>query len=673
MRRSLLCLPLFLLGTAGAPGQIVLHYSEQGEARFREAVAVYDAGQYADAATRFDKWIHDFPAGHRLTAAIVMKGKALLYSGQNLEAAKTMKLFIANYPESAYLPDAELALGIVYRRIDRYVEALDNFLSAFRRLTPASPPRLEAEIRREIDSTVDARLDLEAVRAMLSRSTDRRERAYFWMKVAEMESARENTVGAGIALDSLTNGYPFEPYAGRIAELRDRVAARSMVKIGALLPLMSNGDPSAVKEVGNDIFDGILLAIEEYGRSDQIRVAVSLESRDTRRDTSLTRKGAEDLCDDKDIIGILGPVFSTTVSSAAGVVNAKGVSMISPTANANGLAASGRFVFQANPDYDARGRAMARYAVTQRGMRTFGVLAPSDAYGKFLAEGFMREVNLLGARIVAYAWYEHGAADLKPQLASIRRVAMLASAEPQIAFGGKLKQSAILKLVNRGISIRRIDSLMRAGATVSAASLLGEHGREILDSLAIPFVFDESHIDSLEYPVEGIDAMYLPVAKPEEIGVVSSQVTYFNFKSQILGSGEWNSIAELNANRRYTTGALFETDSDVDTAGGKYDRFVASFVARFKRRPTKNVLFGYDAANVMLDCIRRGATTREALQRSLSQMQEYQGIHAKIGFAGDRVNSWLTILQFANDEIRRVSEVNAEVPAEGENRDGGIH
>jgi ABC-type branched-subunit amino acid transport system substrate-binding protein len=672
MRRFVNVVAMCLLAAPAGWAQTRFLYSEQCDARFREAVAVYDAGQYADAAVRFDRLLADFPSGHRVTAAMVMKGKALLRSGQNLEAARTARAFLSRYPESRYLPDVELTLGIVYRRIDRHVEALDNLLAAFRALPPAAPQRLSRDILAQLDSTVDEHLDREALRSLLSRSTSARERAFLWMKIAEKESGLENAVGAGIALDSLTSGYPSAQYHERIAMLRGRVAARSAVKIGVLLPLMTNGDPSAVKDVGNEVFDGILYAVDAYGRDENLRVAVSVVSRDTKRDAAEAKKGAEELCADRDVVGILGPVFSTTVQSAAAVANMRSVPLISPTANGNGLAGIGSYIFQANPDYEMRGRAMARYAVERKGYRSLAVLAPSDAYGKFLAEGFLREAIRLGAKIVSAQWYDHGASDLKQQLAEIRKKGMLAGAEPRIPFGGRMKQTSILKLSNYGIPLKRIDSLMRVGSTVSGRWLLGDHAREVLDSLAIPVTYDESRVDSLEYPVESIDAIYIPIGKAEEIGMVSSQVVYYNLKTQILGSGEWNSLSELNANRRYADGVIFDSDTHVDTTGGRYDRFVAGFAARFKHRPSKNALFGYDAAGVMLDCLRKGATTREALQRALAGVTAYQGEHAKIGFLSGRVNCWLSIMQFSGDEVRHIEELCAGGSPAGEgNARGG--
>ncbi|HXX62161.1 MAG TPA: hypothetical protein VEO56_00065, partial [Bacteroidota bacterium] len=184
-------------------------------------------------------------------------------------------------------------------------------------------------------------------------------------------------------------------------------------------------------------------------------------------------------------------------------------------------------------------------------------------------------------------------------------------------------------------------------------------------SLMIPLVYDESHVDSLEYPVEAIDALYAPISGAEEIGIISSQVVYFNFKTQLLGSGEWNSFAELNANRRYTDGVIFESDTFIDTSSGPYPTFAAGFAERFKKAPTKNTLFGYDTADLVLSLIVGGATTRDALDRALAAVRDFHGVHSLITLGADRVNSWLTILKYDQDEIQMIERVNAESESDG--------
>jgi len=187
--------------------------------------------------------------------------------------------------------------------------------------------------------------------------------------------------------------------------------------------------------------------------------------------------------------------------------------------------------------------------------------------------------------------------------------------------------------------------------------LLGPDAGARADSLGIGTVPDDSKVDSLEYPVTSVQGIYAPISTPDDIGVISSQIVYFNFQTQILGSGEWNKFSELNANRRYCNGVVFESEAFIDSTTLAYSEFANGFAARFKKRPTRNTLFGYDSADLMFGLVRDGAMTREALTRALSMVLDYRGLHARIGFSAGRVNSWLPIMQYVADGILMVDEL----------------
>ena len=89
--RSVMCFTGLLIASFRAGGQVRLEYSQKNEALFRDAVARYDSGFSREAVVRFDRCITEFPTGHRITAAYVMKGKALYRLGESLDAAKTLK------------------------------------------------------------------------------------------------------------------------------------------------------------------------------------------------------------------------------------------------------------------------------------------------------------------------------------------------------------------------------------------------------------------------------------------------------------------------------------------------------------------------------------------------------------------------------------------------------
>ena len=650
----------FSISAAVVYGQQSLEYSERAELVFRQGLEEFSAARFNEAATSFDSVIRQFPFNQRTTASYIMKAKALFKLNENLGAARTLNVFLSEYPTSNYVADAEFTLGLVHLRIRRYDDAVQSMINAWRK-TPRTlrSRRLENDILAALDGIIDAHIGIEAIKQLVRESGSLRERAFFWLKIGEKEVAEGRLTNAAIALDTLTYHYPGQ-YAERAAALRARLERRSSVKLGALLPLMKDSNPSPTKEVGTEIYEGVMFALDEYLRDPSTRVKVTLVTRDTERDPLVATRGTEELTSDEEIIGIIGPVFSNTASASVGLANARGVPLVTPTANSNGIAAVGRFIFQANPDYETRGRAMARYAVNQKNLRRLAILAPIDTYAKFMAEAFGSEVLRLGAELLGTEWYERGTSDFKIQLGNLRRAGMLRVSEPVLSFEGKINQKDIAKLVQLGVSLRTIDSLISGSYVVDAKTLLGPEARQKIDSLGISVLYSDPKIDSLKYPVLGIDGFYVPISAPEEIGVVSSQLVYFNFKTELLGSGEWNDFSNLNANKRYCDGVIFESDNFVHSDDPSYVDFFNRFYSHFNKRPTKNTLYGYDIAKLILSLINEGASSRDALQRALVEVRDYKGYHSRIGFLQKRVNPWLQILQYKSDKIQLIDELMVE-------------
>ena len=264
---------------------------------------------------------------------------------------------------------------------------------------------------------------------------------------------------------------------------------------------------------------------------------------------------------------------------------------------------------------------MAQYAIRNRGFKRLAVLAPSDSYGRFLAQAFADEVKRLGGRVIATEWYERKASDLQKQLRAIRRAGLHAGADPLISFGGKKRLGELMKLAGLGVPVKTLDSLMAKGATVSVAALVGPDAAPKLDSLGISVVYNDIYLDSLDIPVTSIDGLYLPIGTPEEIGVVTSQVVYFNLHAQLLGTrgmefprGTGCEPPVLQRDRVRIGFVCGQRGHRVQESG------VRHIVAAMKRAPTKHTLYGYDAAGLVLSLLRAGSTTRAGLRRSLAEV-----------------------------------------------------
>ena len=660
--RTCVIIILFLVGmTVSLHAQGSVEYSVGSESLFQDGVTLFEMQKYQEAIQVFDSLLQDYPKSHRITATRVMKAKALLMMNEILAAAQTVKSFLAMYPSSGYVADAECTLGLINYRLQRYDDAMRSFVSAWRKASiPPRSERLLREIMDAMDATIDGHLQPAAVQRLLSETLHRPERAYFWLKLGQKEAARGNITGAAIAVDTLTLHYPENEYSDQLAALRQQIERRGAVKLGALLPLMQNAGSSLARQIGTEIYEGIQFAVEENAQQAEARVQVTLEVRDTERDPLVAMRGAQELTADDNVLAIIGPVFSNTTAAVTSLTNRRGIPLITPTANSNGIAGAGIYVFQANPDYDERGRAMARYAVGTRGFQTFAILAPSEGVGRSMADAFVDETTRLGGKIVATEWYQRGATDLQEQLSNIRKAGVREATDPLISFSGKLNRSDIMKLVQLGVPIKKIDSLVEKTASVQASALLGPRAKQMIDSLGIHALYSTSTADSLAYALSTIDAIYVPISSSDEIGVVSAQLVYYNLRSQVLGGGEWNDLAELNAQRRYCSDVIFESDSYLDDHSQLYTGFVNRFSERYNKSPTKFTLYGYDTAELIIRLIQSGGTSRESLLQGLTDTREYQGLHSKIGFVPKRVNPWVYILQYKGEGIEKIAEVNVQ-------------
>lgn len=660
MDRTGLLAVLTLASVAIAAAQPAPIAPAQAEEVFRRGVAEFTSGEFTAAAATFDALLTSGAAGERETAALIMRAKALLFLDDNMETARVVRRLLTDHPASRYVADAHFILGTIFQRIGRREDALAELTTAWETMPQPEPPRLAEDIIGAMDSLTSSGISrLRLASTAMATSSDEC-RAFLRLKIAENEAAAENMLAARQALDTLLSLFPARTAHPRVAALRNRIAERSDVHLGVLLPLMQNGDPSAAREIAHDVHDGIRFAVDAFSADPETRVRVTLVPFDTERDPATAERGVRQLAADPKLVAIIGPVFSSSTVSAARAAEAAGVPLISPTANANGIAGTGPNIFQANPDYAMRGKAMARYAVEVRGFRRLAVLAPSDSYGRFLAQAFTDEAERLGARVIAAEWYERKTSDLKKQLRTIRRAGLHAGADPMISFGGKKKLGELMKLAGLGVPVRTLDSLMHRGAMVSATALVGPDAAARLDSIGISVVYDDLYLDSLDVPVTAIEGLYLPVSTPEEIGVVTSQVVYFNIRAQLLGSGEWNTLEELDANRRYCSGVVFESDSYADSVLAANRSFIAGYTAAMKKAPSRHAFYGYDTASLVLERLRQGSTTRGGLRRALAETTAFQGLHARIGFSPGRVNMWLPILQFDGRTITGIHEIKAE-------------
>ncbi len=631
-------------------------FSKQAEDEFNIGLSLYKKAEYNSAAAVFEKVAKGFAPNQRTTAAFVMKGKSELYADNLPAADKTLRAFLAEHSSSTYTPDAYYTLGIVNLKNGDNEKACASLLDALRSGEKyASPRTLKDGILTALDATIDEHASVQTVRRLIDAARHPVEEEYLLIKLSEKEIATGNRNAARAALESIRRKFPRTTFEARVLTAERRLSEPTVLKLGLLLPLSQQDENRSAreKEIGEGLREGIETAHAEL----MGKVAVVLDARSSVPDPVA---GAHQLAEDASTVAIIGPAFSAEAQAVTAVATQHRIPLITPTANANGIAAASEFMFQANPDIETRAKVIAQYAVKTLKLKRLAILGANEQSSKLLAESFTKEVERLGGEVVATEWYARGATNLLKQLTSLRRKGNAAASDPFIAFNESITKLEFAKLVKLGISKKLLDTLKAQRSVVNMTEVLGEDAKEKLTMQQIRYSNGDPRIDSVQRIVSAVQGIYCPIASASEISVISSQLAFYGISTKILGSGEWNNPGELNASRRYTRGVYFETDYAVDPKSSAYASFAARYMQRYNKVPSKYAILGYDTAKLILSLIQQGATTRDHLRTALLRVNGVEGLHTKFSFDKRRVNSWLHLFQFTKDGLIRAAEISVE-------------
>jgi len=628
-------------------------FKPDAERVFVNAMKSFRAGQFDTAAILFTRIMKNYPRSHRTTGAFVMGAKSFYELKEYRESIQLLKNMMDLYPQSTYIDDAHYTLALSYFRTGRYEDATSE---CFATLQKSKEKQLLVRTENLVELLTTSYLTLPELQRLQLDAKGDDINSLLSLRIAEKLLQTGDIAAAGEILHRIASLPSKNKYVPQALVLLKQMENRGM-KIGVALPLMLKAESPATRALGVEFLEGIQLAIDEYNT--KVSFKINLEVRDTERDPSKAARQVADLCSDEKISAIIGPISSNEVFSSAGIANERGVPLITPTATANGLAAIGRFIFQANPDYDIRGRDAAAFAYHTLGARTFAVLAPTDPVGKQLAESFIAEVQLLGGELIDVQWYASGSMDLRTELTSMRRKALVDLEVPTINFSSKMRQSDLNKIMKVGVDQHILDSLVERELTAPVTLIFGIRGKLIADSLKIPTHLEHFHYDSLGLPVHSIDAVFVPISSSEEIPVVSSQIKYFNIQTQILGTEDWNDLGALDQNRQYTDGVIFFVDSYPDQANELHRIFDAKYrLANNNKIPGLNALFGYDITKLILHVVAQGKMRRQDIADELAKVEGFEGLHSQISLSKNRVNTYLTALQYKARQVIQIGKID---------------
>jgi branched-chain amino acid transport system substrate-binding protein len=146
------------------------------------------------------------------------------------------------------------------------------------------------------------------------------------------------------------------------------------------------------------------------------------------------------------------------------------------------------------------------------------------------------------------------------------------------------------------------------------------------------------------------DLVFLPGYYPE-VGIILKQARQLGMTVPFIGCEAWDSPTLLQVAGKAADGCYFSNQFSADDPSPVVQEFGKVYRARFGVLPDNFAALGYDAANVILDSVRRaGSTDSVALRDAIAQTKDFPGVSGNITLDAQRNASKPAVILAIKDQ-----------------------
>jgi branched-chain amino acid transport system substrate-binding protein len=596
-------------------------YAETGPAgpannpTLKQAKRLLDSGQAEEAITTLRRFLATSPKPDLLDDTYLLLGAALYSSKQYGDALKYLLQLQAEFPDSEVTDRGKLMQARVHAAMGNLDLALP-ILTGLRNLskddgTKREALRLSGEFyaqKKDATRAIQAWLDEVAlgtedqaedvrirIRELASETSDKKTldqiRDTFprsfpgdlaSLRLIDLYIGRGEDHQAIRQIQQFLVNFPTHPQAAKTSELLASLQAKQKSNqffIAGVLPLSGKLAPFA-----SEVLSGIQLAVEAT-RDKAGSPSVGLIVKDFESDYASFLDDFSELLNTDRPLAVIGPLLSKNLPVMAELAERAHIPLITPTATLPNVRRLGNYVFSTALTYELQAKRIAAYAIKEQGFRRFCILHPDTAYGRELARLFAQEVRQQEGEVIAIESYKEGEADV----------------------GAQLKRMKAEDLKRYGLSVP-VDQTKMTGKLTK--------------------------LDKKIFYTPGFDAIFIP-GRAADAGIITAQLKFHDMKVPFLGANGWNSPDFARTDDSSSDGAVFVDGFFVDSPTPTVQDFVARYKKRFETNPTVFAMQGYDAAKLVLDAVRKGAASGEAVRDQLLTQQDLSSLAGPAAFGPD--------------------------------------
>jgi len=617
-------------------------YAETGPASpannptLKQAKRLLDAGQAEEAITTLRRFLATSPKPDLLDDTYLLLGAALHSSKQYGDALKYLLQLQTEFPDSEVADRGKLMQARVHAAMGNLDLALP-ILTGLRNLSKDDGTKREAlqlsgefyAQKKDATRAIQAWLDEVAlgtedqaedvrtrIRELASETSDKKAldqiRDTFprsfpgdlaSLRLIDLYIGRGEDHQAIRQIQQFLVNFPTHPQAAKTSELLATLQAKQKSNqffIAGVLPLSGKLAPFA-----GEVLSGIQLAVEAT-RDKAGSPSVGLIVKDFESDYASFLDDFSELLNTDRPLAVIGPLLSKNLPVMAELAERAHIPLITPTATLPNVRRLGNYVFSTALTYDLQAKRIAAYAIKEQGFRRFCILHPDTAYGRELARLFAQEVRQHEGEVIAIESYKEGEADV----------------------GAQLKRMKAEDLKRYGLSV-----------PVDQTKLTGKLTK----------------LDKKVFYTPGFDAIFIP-GRAADAGLITAQLNFHDMKVPFLGANGWNSPDFARTDDSSSDGAVFVDGFFVDSPTPTVQDFVARYKKRFDTNPTVFAMQGYDAAKLVLDAVRKGASSGEAVRDQLLTQPDLSSLAGPAAFGPDgTLNRPLFLIQIKRGRFHQVN------------------
>jgi ABC-type branched-subunit amino acid transport system substrate-binding protein len=298
-------------------------------------------------------------------------------------------------------------------------------------------------------------------------------------------------------------------------------------------------------------------------------------------------------------VGIIGPLLGKDLISIAGLASQYQVPLVSIAA-VQGV--SGSHLFSCALSNRDQVKRILDYAMKDRGMKKFAVIAPKNKAGEELAHLFWTEVEARRGTIKGFEFYQPSDTDFREPVDKVLGL-----------YYTDARQSEVDELEKKRKELNITRKTMKTAQYFNLSPLIE------------------------------FDAVFIP-DEAKTVGQLIPTFTYRDAdKINFLGISSWNSQQIIQRAQANVEGAVFPVSYNTIDPGKPTKEFNERFRLAYDANPGEMEAIAYDAAQWVIKAWASGASDREAFRLSLEQSDTIEGATGTLNVNEHRCNRNLNL------------------------------